>query len=70
VLDPYRLVILFIAFIHIVCCLKIYFHQTIQMGFVFFLRIFQDKCNHDYNGDYLAYHVIAIDYIVILFNRN
>jgi len=34
VLNPYRLAILFIAFIHIVCCLKIYLHENIQMGFV------------------------------------
>jgi len=49
--DPYRSVISFIALIHIVCCLKIYL-QTMQMGFVFFLRMFQDKCNRDCNGDY------------------
>ena len=52
VLNPHRLVISFIAFIHIVCCLTIYLHQTMQMGFVFFLRIFQDKCNRDCNRDY------------------
>jgi len=53
VLDHYKLVILFITFIHIVCCLKIYVHQIIQTGFVFFLRMFQDKCNRDCNCDYL-----------------
>jgi len=52
VLDLYRLVISFIAFIHILCCLKIYLHQTIQMGFVFLLKMFEDKCNHDCIRDY------------------
>jgi len=52
VLDPYRFVISFIAFIHIVYCLKIYLHQTIQMGFVFVLKMLQDKCNRDCNRDY------------------
>ena len=23
-----------------------------QMGFAIFMRMFQDKCNHDYNRDY------------------
>jgi len=41
VLDPYRLVSSFIALIHIVCCLKTYLHETMQMGFVFFLRMLQ-----------------------------
>jgi len=31
VLDPYRLVILFIALIHIVCCPKIYLHKTMHI---------------------------------------
>jgi len=53
VLDPYRSVILFIALIHIVCCLKICLHKTMQMCFVFFLWIFQDKWNRDCNRDYL-----------------
>jgi len=53
VFDPYRLVISFIALmIHIVCCLKIYLHQTMQMGFVFVLKMFQGKCNRDCNCDY------------------
>jgi len=52
VLDPYRLVISFIAFINCVRCLKIYLHQTMQMGFVFVLKMFQDRCNHDYKCDY------------------
>jgi len=49
VLDPYRVVILFIALIHIVCCMKIYLHQTMQMVFV--LKMFQDKCSRDRHGD-------------------
>ena len=53
VLDPDRLIILLIALIHIVCCLKIDLHKTTQMGFVFFLRMFHEKCNHDCNHDYL-----------------
>jgi len=36
---------LFIALIHIIL------HQTMQMGFVFILKMFQDKCNCDYNCD-------------------
>jgi len=52
VLNPCRLVILFIAIIHIVCCLKLYLRETTQMGFVFFLRMFQDKCNRGCNRDY------------------
>jgi len=51
-LDPYRLVISFIAFINIVCCLKRYLHQTMKMGFVFVLKMFQDKGNQDCNHDY------------------
>jgi len=47
VLNLYRLVISFIAFIHIVCYLKIYLRETIQIGFVFFLRMFQNKCNRN-----------------------
>jgi len=53
VLDPYRLLILSIALIRIMCCPKIYLHKTMQMGFVFFLWMFQDKCNRDCNRDYL-----------------
>jgi len=53
VLDPYRLEISFIALIHMVCCLKIYLQKTVQMGFVFFLRMLQDKCKRDCNRDYL-----------------
>jgi len=52
VLDPYRLIILFNALSHIVCCLKMYLHQTMQMGFVFVLKMFKDKCNRDCNRDY------------------
>jgi len=66
VLDPYRLVISFIALIHIVCCLKIYLHKTMQIGFAFFLRMFQDKC-------VIAIVIVItlnVDYIVILFIRN
>jgi len=51
VLDPYRLVISFIAFITIVRGLKICLHLTMQMGFVFVLKIFRDKCNRDCNHD-------------------
>jgi len=51
-LDPYRLVISFIAFINIICCLKRYLHQTMQTGFVFVLKMFQDICNRDCNRDY------------------
>jgi len=50
--DPYTLVISFIALIQIECFLKIYLHKTMQMGFVFFLRMFPDKCNRDCNRDY------------------
>jgi len=32
---------------------NIYLHQTRQMGFAFFLRIFQDKYNRLCNGDYI-----------------
>jgi len=35
-LNPYRLEISFIAFVHIVCCLKLYLPETTQMDFVFF----------------------------------
>jgi len=34
-LNFYRLVISFIAFIHAVCCLKLYFPETMQMGCFF-----------------------------------
>jgi len=37
-----------------------------QTGFVFVLKMFQEKCNRDCNRD----RVIAIDYMVILFIRN
>ena len=40
VLNPYRLVISFIALIHIACCVKLHFHQAIQMGFVFHIHGF------------------------------
>jgi len=43
----------FIASIHIVRCLKIYVHQTIQMDFVSFWRCFKIKCNRDCTCDYL-----------------
>jgi len=52
VLDPYKLAISLIAFINIVCCLKKYIHQNMQMRFVFVLKMFQDKCNRDCNRDY------------------
>jgi len=52
VLNPYRLVISFVALIHIVRCLKIFLHQTMQMFFVFVLKLFQNKCNRDCNCDY------------------
>jgi len=32
-------------------CLKIYLYQTLQMGFVFVLKMFQDKCNRHLNRD-------------------
>jgi len=50
--DPYCLVISFIAFVNIVCSLKIYLHQTMQMGFVLVLKMFQDKRNRDCDRDY------------------
>jgi len=53
VLDPYRLIISFIALFHMVCCLKTYLHKTTQMSFVFFLRMFQDQYNRDCDRDYL-----------------
>jgi len=49
ILNLYRLVILFIAFIHIICCLNIFLHETMQMGFCFLFEDFQDKFNHNYN---------------------
>jgi len=49
--NPCPLVISFTAFIHIVCCLKLYLRETMLMGFVFFLRMSQDKCNADCNRD-------------------
>jgi len=49
VLDRYILGILFIALIHIV---KTYLHQTVQIVFLFVLKMFQDKCNRDCNCDY------------------
>jgi len=53
VLNAYRLVIS--AFIHITCCLKIYLYtSTMRMGFVFLMRMFQDKC---------TFNVITINYI-------
>jgi len=48
VLDPYRLVISFVALIHIA---KMYLHQTVQMSFLSVLKMFQDKCNLDCNHD-------------------
>jgi len=56
ILDRYRLVILFIALIHYICCLKMYLHQTLQMGFVFVLKMFQNKCNRDCNRDYFQWN--------------
>jgi len=35
----------FVALIHIVCYQKIYLHKTMQMGFVFFVKVFQDNSN-------------------------
>jgi len=71
VLDPYTLAILLIALIHIVCCLKIYVNKTLQMGFVFFLRLFQDKFNRDCNRDYfqsLRFCLFVIEHVAS--NRN
>jgi len=73
VLDPYRVAILFIALIHIVYCMKIYLHQTMQMGFIFVLKMFQDKCNRDRYRDCFQCNRNRLHcYIVILFflNRN
>jgi len=36
--------------------------ESMQMGFVFCLKMFQDKCNRDCNRDY-TFSVIVIDYI-------
>jgi len=45
-----------------------------QMGFVFILKMYQDKCNCDCNCDYFQCYRnrFLISYIVILFicNRN
>jgi len=30
----------------------VYLHQITQMGFAFFLKMFQDKCIRDYSRDY------------------
>ena len=51
VLGPYKLIISLIAFINIVCGLKIYLHQTMQMRFVFVLKMFQANFNRDCNRD-------------------
>jgi len=32
----------------------LYLHQTMQVRFVFILKMFQDKCNHDCNCDYYS----------------
>jgi len=52
VLDPQQIVISFIAFIDMARCLKIYLHQTRQIGFIFILKMFHDKCNCNCNCDY------------------
>jgi len=41
-----------------------------QMGLVFILKMFQDKCNHDCNHEYYTFNVIVIDYNLILFICN
>ena len=67
-LDPYRLVFSFFAFIIIVCCLKRYLHQTMQWGLFSFWRCF--KTNVIAIVIVITFNVIVIDYIVILFIRN
>ena len=59
VLDPYKLVISFTAFIHIICCLKIYLHDTMQIFFLW-------GC---FKTNVIAI-VIVHDCIVTLFIRN
>ena len=66
-LNPYRLVISFITFIRIVCCLNIYStyikisDQTMQMV------LSEDVWT---NVIVITFSVIVIDYIAILFIRN
>ena len=50
--NPYRLVILFVAFIHIVCCLSIHLYQTMHIDMFFSEDVKRDKCNRDCNRDY------------------
>jgi len=72
VLDPYRLVISFIALIHIVCCLKMYFHQRSNhvKEYCFLLEVFQDKCNRDCSRDYFQCCRIRLHCILFIRNRN
>jgi len=62
VLDPYRLVISFIACIHIVA------HQTMRMGLFSFRRCF--KTNVIAIVIVITFNAIVTDYTVILFDRN
>jgi len=48
VLDPYRLVIAFIALIHIVLSKSV----IASNDFVFVLKMIQDKCSRSCNRDY------------------
>ena len=70
VLDPHRLVISFIALIHIVCCLKIYLQYIKPCKWVLFSfwRCFQT--NVIAIVIVITSNVIVIDYIVILLIRN
>jgi len=69
--NPCRLVISFIVFIRIVYCLKLYVNVTCtQMGFVFFLRMFQDKCNRDCNRDYFQCNRNRLHFFLFIHNRN
>jgi len=50
--NYYKFYFSFIAFINIMCRLKIYLHQAMHMGFVFILKMFQDKYNRFCYRDY------------------
>ena len=62
VLNLYRLIISFIAFIHIVRCLKLYLREATQMDLIAFLRMFQNKCDRDCNRDYFQCNRNQIHY--------
>jgi len=57
VLDPDKLAISFTALIHIICCLKIYLHQTMEDV--------QDKCNRDCNCDYFQCNRLHCDFVYL-----